>query len=336
MLDHNPYRFFVFDNLKSYSEDVAISGAKNPLKVILNGQNFLIHISDVHFANRNNADEFRIQLTPEEVLLHRQSITDGYQPIFLGLFLSGKAFVAWEPAYILASKAKKRFSVYCRNSQEKKVLSSGASIYTSRSQVLKRKIHTIALPAETLGFYLQNFGQFHQVAGESRVQSIITKSLESIEIPTVNVDTVLELENEGEREKFNYTRKAYPRDPKFKQYVLSAYDKTCCVCDRQLTLVQAAHIIPHSVDGSPNSVSNGLALCIEHHRLYDDALLLPGPERKLVFNEDRAEYLRQTKQEKGLDEIAAQDGQEFTVPNIKRHQPNDEYLQRGLEIRMGL
>lgn len=58
---------------------------------------------------------------------------------------------------------------------------------------------------------------------------------------------------------------------------LDAYKKTCCVCRRQLGLVQAAHIIPHSEPDSPNTVQNGLAMCIEHHRLYDDSLLLPGP-----------------------------------------------------------
>ena len=88
-----------------------------------------------------------------------------------------------------------------------------------------------------------------------------------------------DFDKDGKREKFAFVRTSYPRDPVFKYQVMKAYGHACCVCGRQLGLVQAAHIIPHSIPESPNNVNNGLALCVEHHNLYDDGLLLPGPDK---------------------------------------------------------
>lgn len=144
-----------------------------------------------------------------------------------------------------------------------------------------------------------------------------------------------QIDDNGFRERFTFERTAFPRDPRFKKAVLGAYARTCCVCNRQLGLVQAAHIVPHSEPESPNAVENGLALCIEHHRLYDDALLLPGPGRRLIFNQQRATYLRDTGQDGGLDGIAAFDNREYAVPADAHLRPREEYLERGLAIRLG-
>ena len=332
----NPFRFFLFDALKFYSEDVHIVGQSNPIGVRLNGVQYSVHVSEVHFANRNNQDEYRIQLTPEELEVHRSNLANNAQPVFLGLFSSARVFVAWEPEYVLSMQAQHRFSIYCRNSQERTALRSGASVYLSTSHVMGRQIQTIALPVQALGFYIENIERFHRVQSETLVRLLIAQTAHDLAGPVADRQGQFELRQDGEsREQFIFMRRAFPRDPAFKDQVLAAYERACCVCDRQLGIVQAAHIIPHSVPDSPNCVSNGLALCVEHHELYDTALLLPGPGQRLVFNEDRAEYLRRTSQDKGLDAIAEQNGLEFYVPSTPNHQPNDDYLQRGLQIRMG-
>ena len=148
-------------------------------------------------------------------------------------------------------------------------------------------------------------------------------------------DEEIEVGSGKNRQKFTYLRAAYPRDPKFRDNVMSAYGGRCCICDRQLGIVQAAHIIPHREDESPNTVQNGLAMCIEHHELYDAALLLPAPEQKLFFNVERAEYLCQIGQGEGLDGIEKLSGGGYSIPENPDSKPLDEYLQRGLEIRMG-
>ena len=64
------------------------------------------------------------------------------------------------------------------------------------------------------------------------------------------------------------------RDPKFREDVLRVYGYRCVICGFDLRLdnaplaADAAHIRWHQAHG-PNIVSNGLALCALHHKLFD-------------------------------------------------------------------
>lgn len=64
------------------------------------------------------------------------------------------------------------------------------------------------------------------------------------------------------------------RDPKFREAVLRAYGYRCAVCGFETRLgstlvgVDAAHVKWHRA-GGPDDVTNGLALCALHHRLFD-------------------------------------------------------------------
>ncbi|MDP7197665.1 MAG: HNH endonuclease, partial [SAR202 cluster bacterium] len=72
----------------------------------------------------------------------------------------------------------------------------------------------------------------------------------------------------------DFTFKKDSRDPKFRDKILKAYEYKCCICEMQITLNQkdtildAAHIKWHQYNG-PSKESNGLCLCVIHHRLYD-------------------------------------------------------------------
>ena len=64
------------------------------------------------------------------------------------------------------------------------------------------------------------------------------------------------------------------RDPHFREDVLIAYNYTCAVCGFELRLgrnpvgLEAAHIRWHSAGGE-DAISNGMALCSLHHKLFD-------------------------------------------------------------------
>ena len=72
-------------------------------------------------------------------------------------------------------------------------------------------------------------------------------------------------------------RKASKRanqDPRFRELVLTAYERRCAVCGFDLRLnddllgLEAAHVRWHS-HGGPDLVNNGLALCSFHHGAFD-------------------------------------------------------------------
>jgi len=64
------------------------------------------------------------------------------------------------------------------------------------------------------------------------------------------------------------------RSPDFRNKVLSAYEYKCAVCGFNVRLgdtlvaVEAAHIKWHQA-GGPDEISNGIALCSMHHKLFD-------------------------------------------------------------------
>ena len=325
---------FIRDALRPYSEDFAMSG-KNPVAVRLNGEEYSTHVSYIHDANRSDPNEVRIQITRTVMDQRQREFSMGRKVAFIGFFESGKVFVGWDPKYIFSLQAQTVVSVYARKSQEKRTEEEYATVHEISLPTHLDRNFAIALPANALGFYLENIENFHRLQLESDIQAMIRKHKEILDENLCGTSGTFKAGQAGKRERFNFKRTAYPRDPLFKRQVMDAYDRTCCVCGRQLAIVQAAHIIPHSEPDSLDTIANGLALCIEHHRLYDSALLLPGPDRSLVFNEERAEYLRQTKQNRGLDEIEAKHGQKFSVPKLAQNHPSDDYLQRGLEIRLG-
>jgi putative restriction endonuclease len=336
-LDKALLHYFARDALAPYSEDFSVRDKQNPIRIELNGALYSIHISYVHDSGntRANEDEARIQISRSLIEQQRQRHNAGERVAFIGFFEDGKTFVAWDPRHVFSLEAKTVVSVYARQSQEEQAEIKSASVHQFKAKFLNDSSFAIAFTSNFLGFYLENISRFHRIRSESSIQSLIRGHEEVFSDTSRGISGDFEIGQEGERERFTFTRKAFIRDPRFKKHVLAAYNRTCCICNRQLAIVQAAHIIPHSEPDCPNTVANGLALCIEHHRLYDDALLLPGPGGRLVFNEERAEYLRQTQQQRGLDEIAAQHGKQFSIPVLAECHPSDQYLQRGLEIRLG-
>jgi putative restriction endonuclease len=81
------------------------------------------------------------------------------------------------------------------------------------------------------------------------------------------------------------------RDPQFRQKVLTAYEYRCAVCGLKVHLgsiivaLDAAHIRWHQA-GGPDVESNGLALCVLHHKLFDlGAFTVESAGRVLVSDQ---------------------------------------------------
>lgn len=335
-LDNSLLHYFVRDALGPYSEDFRVHDRHNPTTFRLNGNEYSAHISYVHDSGegRSNPDEVRIQIGRSVIERQRAYFNAGKRVSFIGFFEGGKTFIAWDPRHIFSLQAEKVVSVYARHSQLEEVDENQAAVHSFSARLLNETSFAIALPSTALGFYLENVGHFHRLPTETAIQTLMQDHTNTFTESGLGSHGEMDVETGEAREKFTYERKAYPRDPRFKRWVLAAYEKTCCICNRQLGIVQAAHIIPHSEDDCPNSVQNGLAMCIEHHRLYDDALLLPAPNQVLMFNQDRAEYLRQTGQGRGLDDIEALSQRGYSIPAEANYRPLDAYLQRGLDLRL--
>ena len=77
------------------------------------------------------------------------------------------------------------------------------------------------------------------------------------------------------------------RDAAFRRTILEIYDYTCSACGirlmltEQLSLVEAAHIIPFGISRN-DKPTNGLALCPNHHWAMDRHLISPCPDKEHV------------------------------------------------------
>jgi len=336
-LDSSLLHHFVRDALAPYSNDFRLLKTGNPCEFRLNGQRYSVHVSYIHDSGntRDNEDEVRIQIARPLIEYQREKEKEGVGVAFVGFFEGGEAFVAWDPRHVFSLNAQNVVSVYARATQQEMSESGAAAVHQFKARLLGEESFAIGLPSSALGLYMENTPTFHALRSADAVQYALERYDAAYTPDAATGADEIDVDDSGTRQKFEYQRKVYPRDPSFRKSVLEAYANRCCVCGRALGLVEAAHIIPHAEPGSPNSVENGLALCVEHHRLYDQALLLPAPERELVFNEDRATYLRHMGQEAGLEKIEELSRHGYSLPEAANCYPSDEFLQKGIDIRLG-
>lgn len=76
------------------------------------------------------------------------------------------------------------------------------------------------------------------------------------------------------------------RDRVFSPKVLESHGWSCAVCGVQLSIVEAAHIIPAHHERGVDEIWNGLALCPNHHRLFDRHIYVIDARGYLQIDEE--------------------------------------------------
>lgn len=94
--------------------------------------------------------------------------------------------------------------------------------------------------------------------------------------------------DEQDEESFERTRVAVTRLVRratFGKEVCEAYANRCAMCDIGLGLLEGAHIYPATAPGSVDKVWNGLALCRNHHRLFDrHRIWVSSDDQRIVWH----------------------------------------------------
>ena len=324
----------VEEALRRYTSDFIVEEKDNPMLVTINGKRISIYVANI--ISTTAPGKMRIA-TSKSALGAQRKIrkANKYDVAVIGIFSSKRTFVAWDPERILALRELNSSTVLVPKENEYNTTKENPCVYKTHSINLQRSTYTLSMHPTALGPYLENIGMFHSLDSEAEVYSELkhasTLRLGDSTKCSIDVDS-----NDNElRRKFMYTRNAYPRDPRFRAAVLKAYGHACCICGRQLDILEAAHIIPHSDEFSSDSIENGLAMCPEHHMLYDSGLLLPGPDYKLVFNKVLASQLCKNGRGGGIDEVKKLSGKKFATPDDNNIRPSKKNLTKGIEIRLG-
>lgn len=118
--------------------------------------------------------------------------------------------------------------------------------------------------------------------------------------------------------------KRKPRDPRFREKVLTAYKGECAVCGYSLRVkdrlagIEAAHIKWHQA-GGPDVESNALSLCSTHHILFDRGAFTIDKEFKIGVSDSMSGELLH-------DIIMRFKGASIRLPQRECHYPSEKFL----------
>ena len=308
------YRNF-FDALREYTEDFTIKDYENPALLNLNGEDI-----SVYFGNLGSLaiekDNVKHSLGIKYISAQRQYRKSGIKIAFIGVYRRKNNYCAWNPQYIFSSKAQSGISMRAPKLYEEEELSSPV--------IDKRKNYTsIIMPSSALGPYLDNIEAFHSMTDNDTVIKALRYGMNYSLEDSPRYDYT----ESGKRTQLVFRgtfRKS--RDEKFRRDVMNAYNSACCICGLQFA-TEAAHIIPHRNEDTRQTVQNGLALCPNHHIMYDKQLLTIDSEYRISVNHDMINELRREGLSGGIEEVEKLDGKQIVLPKDREALPSVEYLE---------
>ena len=122
----------------------------------------------------------------------------------------------------------------------------------------------------------------------------------------------------------------------FRKKILGAYSNRCCFCDLQLNITEAAHILPVSEKGSSDEVINGICLCPNHHKVYDNGLLYINEQYQIEINKSKIENLKEIKLDSGIENFIKNTRNIISLPNNRTDYPSILYIQNANKLRLSL
>lgn len=125
---------------------------------------------------------------------------------------------------------------------------------------------------------------------------------------------------ERERQRLSTTRLI--RNAKFGPRVKEQYDYSCAVCAVQLEIVEAAHIIPVNDPKSSDDVWNGLALCPNHHTLFDARRFIVRPNLAVQLDSEALNFLEESGRASGIELLSRYAGKTVAEPSFWNLSPN--------------
>ena len=310
------------DAFRKYSESILYLDGANPYRFSLNGKCVSAFIGNIHRAGRSDDDEYRIQCPGDLPTLFAERQGAGDIVVVLGYHPDWDVFSAWDPARFLARNPRsQRFSIYTRLSKVQEATVVGASIYADSDQQ-----SILLFRSEFAGLYVENSTVIHQ-ASDTGLRNITDNYRKTRlgERPKGLIRV------KGQRITVTHTQ--YARSPQFRAEVLETYSYRCAMCDIQLDLIEAAHVVPHAHPQGVDVIGNGLALCALHHKSFDTGLIYVNEDYSIKVNADRVGYLRKMNRAAGLRNYLRNLQPNLTLPSNINLRPLEENIALGNQLR---
>ncbi len=312
----------LFDAFRQHTDSVYFEGGDNPYRFFFKDKFVTVFVGNVHFARRRDLDEYRIQCPSNLPATLNNTKLRGDTVFVLGFSADVHAFSAWDPdRFLIRNPGARRFSVYTRLSGMEDAAVEGFSTYTDSNGQ-----NVIMFRPDLLGLYVENSTALHQAIPRTLRRIAEVYSNTPLGQPLLQPIRV-------NRQRIRVTRTEYSRSPRFRQEVLTAYSHRCAMCEIQLDLVDAAHIVPHAHPEGFDTVSNGLALCALHHRSFDAGLLYVRRDYSIHLNSAKVRHLRKVGRANGLRWYTRQLRLELLLPAYDDWLPAPDNLTLGNDLR---
>ena len=206
------------------------------------------------------------------------------------------------------------------------LVKNGISLYYFNSRLLDEQTFCLNFKSEFLGVVLDNLDVIWKLKETQLIDILNYSSYDFVVVDRSYIDN-------RDSSKIVVLRRQFKRNPEFRREIIKVYQNHCCLCGIQLGIVEAAHIVPHAHPNSSDNVDNGLALCPNHHSLFDTGLVGISEDYKLLVNSNRAEYLKQRHLIEGIDEINRLEWSSIRLPDKPQFYPSASNLALGNRIR---
>ena len=312
----------VIDACRHHTEAVLFARGRNPFSLSVDGREVTLFVANVSHANRSDPDEFRIQCPGDlpDQLAAQQAGGDVIS--ILGYNADTDTFSAWDPErFVQRSRVTQRFSLYTRMSNHQRARTDGFSVYRDASGQ-----SVLLFRSEFLALYIGNTEVMHK-ATDRALQNIVSAYWETrTGVASRKLVAVA-------KKRIEITHNQYARSPQFREAVREAYENRCAMCGVQLELIEAAHLVPHNHPKGLDNVSNGIALCVLHHKSLDTGLVYLDTSFNIHINAVRRRYLVRMEKIDGFRQFRRQLSDKIGLPQDPSDYPLIENIVLGNQLR---
>ncbi|CAN5216368.1 hypothetical protein BH18GEM1_BH18GEM1_15100 [soil metagenome] len=266
-------------------------------------------------------DEYRIQITgiPNEVGF---LAVDVEKVLILGWWDEAGVFAGFDYQRHRGSLGSSP-SIQIREEALRKAVINGFATHNKGSGEI-----ALAFRPEFLPEYVRNLEGLHSFGGTEANRLLLEAAIEN---PDAVNDMPLEDLNEKRKTVLVKVARAV-RDRSFSDRVLCAYGHRCGFCDLQLKLVEAAHILPvgHT---AMDETTNGIALCVLHHRAFDRGLVTLNGLYQVLLSDTKMSELRRLGFDGGAAFFRRQLRAVIHVPPARSDRPNIGLIRKANRLR---
>ena len=271
---------------------------------------------------RRAKDEFRIQVTgvPENT----------FQPE-----IGGKTLILgwWANDEIFAGFDYRRHSAHLGFSPSFQVgLPALQSAVTNRFAAHRKNTGelVITFQPDFIRTYAQNLEELHDTGSVPTEVALLGRIATGPE--GVGEAEIIASVAQPRRYAVTETRRAL-RALDFSARVLSAYGHRCAMCGIQMRLLEGAHILPVLEPKSTDETSNGISLCVLHHRAYDRGLITFDSGYTIHVSPKKVAELRAAELAGGLQRFRDNLRKVIRVPAEQISRPKPEFVEKANVLR---